>query len=541
MFFLHKKSTLFFVALLLFYVVSVAVNFGKLELAGEEPRRAVISIEMFESGNFFKPTLLGWDYYNKPPVFNWVQAAMIQLTGSASEAVLRLPSLLFYLLMAYFLYCVNRHFFPKRTAVLSAFFLLTCGDVYFYGLANGAEIDVFYSFLVYLQVISIFWFFTKKQFLSLFLWSYFFCAVGFLTKGFPSLVFQILTFAALGVFAKSIRPLFRWQHLAGLLLFLLLTGSFFYLYSRHNSPQRLLVNLLNESLIKSAIGERSNKLLDKSIAFPLLFLKLLLPWSLLLLLLFKKIKYQFLQNPVVRFSLLFVLLNLWVYWFTGQPKGRYIYMFLPFACTILTQVYQRFTEAYPAFFDKVLRYFSAIFFLAFIAILALPFLAEVSVAWTVSLAMALALFLVFYLKTSVNRIWQLVGGILLLRLAYAVLLIPIQYREIPNYQRQVAVAAKATRQRPVQYLSNPVPFSVSLNTQLFEYQMETIQVPPVTSFQIPYYYYKLTGKLLSYDTIPRANVSLFSMASQMNEKPVDTLHVFFDQNMFDRAVFYRFR
>ncbi len=141
-----KKEPLLIAGLILLYILSVIINLGYFELAGEEPRRAIISLEMLASGKYFKPTQLGWDYYNKPVLFNWILCGFMTLTNSSSEFVLRLPSLLFFLAWAFCHYRLTKRFLPKNIALLSSFFMLTTAEIFFYGLANGAEIDIFYSF-----------------------------------------------------------------------------------------------------------------------------------------------------------------------------------------------------------------------------------------------------------------------------------------------------------------------------------------------------------------------------------------------------------
>lgn len=220
--------------LLLLYIVSVLVNLGYFDLAGEEPRRAIISLEMLHFGNYFQPTQMGWNYYNKPVLFNWILCGIMKVTGSSSEFVLRLPSFLFFLLWGFAHYWVSKKFLPRNIALLSTLFMLTSAEIYFYGLANGAEIDIFYSFIVYLQAICIFYFFHKKDWVKLYILSYFFCAIGFLTKGFPSLVFQALTLVAVCNYAKSIRVLFRPAHLLGILVFAAVAGAYFYIYIQYN-------------------------------------------------------------------------------------------------------------------------------------------------------------------------------------------------------------------------------------------------------------------------------------------------------------------
>lgn len=533
-----SRQNLFIAALVLLYVISVVVNFGYLELAGEEPRRAVISIEMFQSGNYVHPTLLGWDYYNKPPLFNWVLSAFIWLTGSASEFVLRLPSLISYLLMALIQYRVARHFFSSEVAMLSAFFVLTCGDVYFYGLANGAEIDIFYGLLVYVQAISIFWFYQKKQLLPLYLVSYLFCAIGFLTKAFPSLLFQGLTLMALCFYARSAKVLFKWQHLAGLVLFVFCTGFYFFLYSRDHSPALYLANLLNEALLKSAIGERSYQLAEKSVLYPYLFLKMLAPWSLLLLLLLKKIRFGLWQNPLVRFSLLFILFNIGVYWFTGQPKIRYVYMFLPFACTVFAAIYERFTQAYPDRLNKLLKPFGFFFLAVVAALLILPFFIRLEVVGVVFFAIAFLVFLYVYFFRAVSRIWMLVLGLVLMRLTYAALFIPLQYSGIRQYKEPVAKLVAKSNGAPIVYKAEADVFPVTVQSRLFHYSFGTVKLPPVISYQVPYYYYLQTRKLLKFEKKDGVSPLAFSYAAQLKERPVDTLYHFFDWNMNQEAVLY---
>src|SRR5215213_11135451 len=267
----NKANYIFFSCFLALYILSVLINWSVLPLDGEEPRRALVSIEMLQSGNYIMPTVFGWQYFNKPPVYNWILSFLMFLTGSRTEWIIRLPSLIFLLIWAFFHYQFSKKFFPKSIAILSAFFLLTDFDLFFYALGSGGEIDIFYSFLVYLQVMFLFYFNQKQKWLQLFIWSYVFCAIGFLTKGFPSILFQFFTFAVLYVLNRSVKFFFSWQHLIGLLVFVFLAGGYLYAYSFYASPQRLIINLLNESFQKSAVGERSERLWEKVFLYPFSF------------------------------------------------------------------------------------------------------------------------------------------------------------------------------------------------------------------------------------------------------------------------------
>ncbi len=41
----------------------------------EEPRRALVAMEMMYSGDYIHTTIHGAAYYNKPPLFNWLVVA----------------------------------------------------------------------------------------------------------------------------------------------------------------------------------------------------------------------------------------------------------------------------------------------------------------------------------------------------------------------------------------------------------------------------------------------------------------------------------
>ena len=126
-----KNSNSLFFLLLLLYILSVIINWSILPLDGEEPRRALVSIEMLESGNYIMPTVFGWPYYNKPPIYNWILSFFMVISGTKTEWLVRLPSLIFLLLWAFFHYRFSRKFFPNNIAVFSALFLLTDFDLFF--------------------------------------------------------------------------------------------------------------------------------------------------------------------------------------------------------------------------------------------------------------------------------------------------------------------------------------------------------------------------------------------------------------------------
>ena len=64
---------------------ALLVNLGEQSLIGDEGIRSLVAFEMLESGDFIQPTLNGENYYKKPPLYNWILAAVFTLAGRADE------------------------------------------------------------------------------------------------------------------------------------------------------------------------------------------------------------------------------------------------------------------------------------------------------------------------------------------------------------------------------------------------------------------------------------------------------------------------
>ncbi|MES1197963.1 MAG: glycosyltransferase family 39 protein [Chitinophagaceae bacterium] len=526
-------------SLAIFYILSVLIHLNYYPLNGDEPRRAMIAIEMEHSGNFIMPTTLGWEYYNKPPVYNWIISAFMFLTNSEGEIAVRLPSLVSLIFWSICNYKILKKIVPAEVAALSSFFLLTSFDIFFWGLNNGGEIDIFYSFIVYLQVISIFYFNQEKRWTQLYLASYTLCAIGLLTKGFPSILFEGLTLLALCVYNRSMRMLFKWQHLTGIAVFVLITGSYFYAYSFHSSPLRFLINLLKEAMDKSFIGDRPERLVRRILEYPFSLFKTLLPWSLLLLLIFKKRQFIFKTHPFFRFSLLFVLFNIPIYWFTGHSRMRYSYMFVPFFMTVFAFIFYEFKNAYPDIINRIFRGLNFAFVGVFGFIIVLPFLIKIDYIWYTIAIVAFGLFLYLNRKALVGAVWYFGVGIILCRFVYSSLYLPSWYESIRlNYKKEVSALAAKNNFAPVRFYTKPDTLDLSIDLKFAKFHYDSIPVLPYLVFEVPYYYYRNTGKIVKLDTILRINTNYIGLLSSLKGKQADILYSF-DNRDGEKVVLFR--
>lgn len=131
--------------LLLAGVIVLGSGYGVHEpWAPDSPRFAVVARDMLATGDWLFPRVGGDLYPDKPPVFFWLMAAAIWLTGSVRAGFL-LPSLLAGLGTLWLVFDLARRLWGTRTALLAGLLLLSC--VQFVLQAHTAQIDGTLTFL----------------------------------------------------------------------------------------------------------------------------------------------------------------------------------------------------------------------------------------------------------------------------------------------------------------------------------------------------------------------------------------------------------
>ena len=203
---LEKQESTFLYVLLGLFLLSLFYNLGYHPLMMEEPRRALIALEMLFQDNLLVPTEMGEYYYKKPPLYNWMIILSYQIFGYTEWAV-RLWSVLSLIGMGILLFITGRAHANQRFGWYAAFGFVLSADLYLYFSWLG-EIDVFYSFLCLAAFLSFFHYGEEKQWYQAFILAYFFYALGTLTKGLPSIVFAGLTTFSWLLIKKRLRLLF---------------------------------------------------------------------------------------------------------------------------------------------------------------------------------------------------------------------------------------------------------------------------------------------------------------------------------------------
>jgi 4-amino-4-deoxy-L-arabinose transferase-like glycosyltransferase len=325
------------------YALSHLLGLGIMEYRGEESRRVLVSLEMLLSGQYLQPTLSGWPYYNKPPLFNWMLAGWMELVGTESRALLRLPSILAIGLVGWLTYRVVRRELSRDTALLASLIWLTGAELYFYGSLLALEMDLLYALVVTGQWLIFYTGWRSNRLLTAFAGSYLLMAVGFMMKGLPSPVFQALTIPVWLWSVGQLRLLWSRAHLMGLALGLIGSmGYFYWLHLQGGDAGTYLFKLLAESSQKSA-GEGSLlQILVQTISFPVKFIQLLAPWIIALAFIRWRTSWQwFWDTPLLRFFALTFVANILIYWISPGTRCRYLYMFVPLMAVPLAAAWLR--------------------------------------------------------------------------------------------------------------------------------------------------------------------------------------------------------
>ncbi|WP_225309734.1 ArnT family glycosyltransferase [Larkinella humicola] len=327
-----------------------------LDTGTDEPRRALVALEMILSGDYLTPTLNGELYFNKPPLYNWLIAASFHLFGNYSSFALRFPMVVSLLLYGLTIYGLVKKHLGSRIAFAAALMLVTNTRILLYDSMLGL-IDITFSWLTYSAFILVYHFDRKRNYWALFLTTYLITALGFMMKGLPSLVFQGLTLGAYFLYTKQFRKLFSPAHFAGIGLFLLIVGSYYLAYFDRNaiSPDKIVSVLFDESAKRTVVKFGIKETLLHMLTFPFEMLYHYAPWMLLVVLLFRKGVFKRSQHttpegqpgekplitgqPFILFNAIVFLVNFVIYWSSPQVYARYLLMLLPLLFTVFAYVY----------------------------------------------------------------------------------------------------------------------------------------------------------------------------------------------------------
>jgi 4-amino-4-deoxy-L-arabinose transferase-like glycosyltransferase len=296
------------------------------EFQGEEGTRVIIAMDMKETGQWIVPRVEGEIYLSKPPLYNWLLAAISGLAGGFSEASARLPSVLFALGGA-----LSLTLFWKGTArvgtlwvILPGIIFLTFPDVL--DKAIRAEIDMTFTVLVTLSLILWFYFHEVRQ-RPRAAWVLSCATVGLsmLTKGMQAPAFFYCAVVAYMITQRQAREIFSWRHLAGILVAGVVVSLWLIPLSKEVELSALVRAWTHEIVIRKDPIDQVG-FVRHFIKFPAEYILGYLPWLPFMgLWLSKPLRPK---EPVIKklawFCLLAALFSVPFYWLLPGARVRYV-------------------------------------------------------------------------------------------------------------------------------------------------------------------------------------------------------------------------
>lgn len=330
-------------AFVLLGVVAVFSHLGYLpvDVRTDEPRRAVVALEMLLSGHYLTPTLNGALYFNKPPLYNWLIASSFRLSGGYSSLALRFPMALSAIGFSLTIFWFVRRELGAYRAFLIAGMQLVNGRVLFFETLFGL-MDITLAWITYTGWLLLYRLSERQRWWLLFPATYLLTAVGFMMKGWPSVIFQGLTLVSWLVYRRDWRRLWHPAHAAGLLVFAGLVGGYYVAAALEAGfpVAKALDVLWFESTRRTALTFGIGAALLHLLTFPFEFIYHFAPFTLLLPLLAVRGAIDRLRaHPFLAFNALVFLVNIPVYWASPQVYARYLLMFLPLLFTCLVYLY----------------------------------------------------------------------------------------------------------------------------------------------------------------------------------------------------------
>ena len=353
-------------------IPALLINLGLLAFIDDEAIRSLVALEMDLSGNFIVPTMHGAFYYNKPPLFNWILFSFFSTFGKYNEFIARFPTTI--ALLGYGLtifYAFKKHF-STHAAFLVAFVFITCGRILFWD-SLLALIDITFSWVIFLLFMAIYHNYQNKKFYQLFVLSYLLTAVGFMLKGLPAVVFQGVTLLTYFIYQRNFKKLFHVGHFIGGFLFLLIIGSYYWLYLQYNTIDQLIPTLFSESSKRTIVHFGVVETILHFFAFPFEMTYHFLPWSLLIVYLFHRKSIGWIKShPFIIFIVLTFLSNILIYWTSPEVYPRYLLMLAPLIFGVFIFLHEKHTEAN----SKIYFFLNRLFFFV-MALISLASLAPI--------------------------------------------------------------------------------------------------------------------------------------------------------------------
>jgi len=308
----------------------------------EEPRRALIAIEMITSGNYVVPHLLGEPYLNKPPMFNWLGLAVAgNRVERVGPAAFRIVSLVALAVVCLLLWRLGVSGVQSRPDPLVPLVFATMGIVVQYGRAG--EIDMSLCALTTSALACFEFGRRRRSIVQQWIAPQVFVGLGVLTKMVAPAVFYPAVLLTAWRRRRNC-PFSAAGLVIGLMLMSAIVGSWLFLYSQRQPLAPLAARWLYEGAHRfhNASPEAGpSMMIGHIVAYPFIFVGKALPWSLWLVALLwrepRRLFAEALRDPFLYLAGIVTVVVLLGPALAVEGRGRYLMPALPFVSVLVAR------------------------------------------------------------------------------------------------------------------------------------------------------------------------------------------------------------
>ncbi len=303
-------------------------------LRGEETRRGRVAAEMLQTGDWVVPRQQGQLFLSRPPLQNWLIAALGQARGGVDWLAIRLPCVLATLLTAGLIYGYARGCVSSAASLVAGVAFATALSVL--ELGRLGETEAIFTLAVGGSLLAWHWGWSRGW-PPVCTWcaAYLLVALGMLTKGPQAPVFFAGPVGLYLIATRRWRELCTWSHAAGLALFAGVWLAWqipYFLAAGAEASWRIYAS----DVAMRFEDSRLTTLVAHVASYPLEILACLLPWSPLLAVCCRGAFWNWLgiKRDNVVFLLCCLVATFPVCWFVPGARGRYYMPLFP-CCAVL--------------------------------------------------------------------------------------------------------------------------------------------------------------------------------------------------------------
>lgn len=267
---------LFFVLGIVYFIALGCFPF----LTPDEGRYVEIPREMLATGDYIVPHLNGVPYFEKPPLFYWMQTLSLSWLGSSTWAMRAWVALLG-VVGCVLTYLLSHKIWDRQTGLVSATVQSTA--FLYFGMSHSITLDApltfFLTLCLYSLIYGIWYLDQGKKYLSWFYCAYAFSALAVMTKGLIGVVFPTMIIGLWVMLTQRWSLLIKLHIIPGLILIVAVCFPWHYLAFKAY-PEFLNFYFIDQQLARYAtpIAQRE---MNKLVYFAILILGLF-PWTIFL-------------------------------------------------------------------------------------------------------------------------------------------------------------------------------------------------------------------------------------------------------------------